>query len=184
MTVSEAKNASYFFANVKNKHKRSIMQLTVTNMNDHIIMQGFSSPRLDSSTQRSPNSSFIITPAAQIHTQWNNHGCNSLYNIVIVLHPLPFHHQMKYMKSKTCGKILHHALPQLAVHTMQSTAPHLPNFLTSFLSLFSFLRSSMLLLSIPRAFASSKCLSSPITHSLSLGLGMCFSLQKILISYE
>merc|ERR1712121_452124 len=55
----------------------------------------------------------------------------------------------------------------------------LANFLTSFLFLLSFLRSSALIEGMPLALASSQCCWSPNTHTLNLGLGTCFSLTPM-----
>merc|ERR1712029_398014 len=52
----------------------------------------------------------------------------------------------------------------------------LANFLTSFLSLLSFFKSSALMEGMPLDLASSQCCWSPSTHTLNLGLGTCFSL--------
>lgn len=43
--------------------------------------------------------------------------------------------------------------------------PHIPSFLTSFLFLLSFFKSSTVMLSTLRALASSQCLTSPSTHT-------------------
>merc|ERR1711962_1937467 len=52
----------------------------------------------------------------------------------------------------------------------------LANFFTSFLSLFSFFKSSTDIQGISNALASSQCDSSPSTQILILGLGTCFNL--------
>ena len=51
-------------------------------------------------------------------------------------------------------------------------AGRLPNFLTSFLSLLSFLSASTSMQGMPLALASSQWEASPNTHTLSFGRGM------------
>merc|ERR1711931_45471 len=51
----------------------------------------------------------------------------------------------------------------------------LASFLTSFLSLFSFLRSSADMQGMPFSLASSMCIWSPRMQIFMLGLGMCFN---------
>ena len=55
----------------------------------------------------------------------------------------------------------------------------LANFLTFFLSLLSFFKSSALMNGIPLALASSQCCWSPKMHTEYFGFGICLSLQRI-----
>lgn len=67
-----------------------------------------------------------------------------------------------------------HVKTQTILHKMWKEC--LPSFLTSFLSLFSFLRSSADMQGMLFSLASSMCIWSPRTQIFMLGLGMCFNL--------
>ena len=59
-----------------------------------------------------------------------------------------------------------------------SKAKYLPNLLTCFLSLLSFLRASTSMQGRPLALASSQWEASPRIHTFSFGRGMCRSLYR------